>query len=140
MKSIESLISEGTKQALKALYNSSPEGLNIIIQRTRKEFEGDFTGYGFSVYTFDKRTPEQTAKDIGEYLKKEIAEIEDFNVIKGFLNLVISKSYWIDFLKRTNNKKLWHCKTCRGCQYYNGRIFAARIPISRLHLGHVGIT
>ena len=99
MKSIENLIAESTKQALASLYNAPSEGLNIVVQGTRKEFTGDFTIVVFPFLTISKKNPEQTAKDLGEYLKKEVAEIEDFNIIKGFLNLVIRKDYWINYLK-----------------------------------------
>jgi arginyl-tRNA synthetase len=99
MKSIENLIIEETKKALTALYNAATDGLNIVVQQTRKEFEGDFTIVVFPFLQMSKKNPEQTAKEIGEYLQKEVKEIDGYNVVKGFLNLSIGKAYWIDILK-----------------------------------------
>jgi len=99
-QSIETVIVEGVKKAVSTLYGANADNLNIIIQRTRKEFEGDFTIVVFPFLPLSKKNPEQTGNDIGEFIKKEIAEVEAFNVIKGFLNLSISKAYWIEYLKR----------------------------------------
>ena len=99
MKSIENLISEATKKALTSLYNANAEGINIALQQTRKEFEGDLTITVFAFTQLSKKNPEVTGKEIGEFLKNELKEVEDYNVIKGFLNLVISKDYWLQFLK-----------------------------------------
>ncbi|MGP8217504.1 MAG: arginine--tRNA ligase [Bacteroidia bacterium] len=105
MNSIENLISEHTKKALVKLYNAVEDKINVAIQPTRKEFEGDFTITAFAFTALSKKKPEETAAELGEYLKKEVAEIEDYNVIKGFLNLSISKKYWIDFLKANLNNR-----------------------------------
>src|SRR6185312_2876398 len=91
-QSIETVIVEGVKKAVSTLYGANADNLNIIIQRTRKEFEGDFTIVVFPFLPLSKKNPEQTGNDI--------AEVEAFNVIKGFLNLSISKAYWIEYLKR----------------------------------------
>src|SRR5580704_17032018 len=105
MQSIHSLISESIKKAVSSLYKAPTENLNISIQPTREEFEGDFTIVVFPFVTYSKKKPEDTAKEIGDYLKKNVNEIEAYNVIKGFLNLSVSKSYWIDFLKSISENK-----------------------------------
>lgn len=92
-------ISESAKKALAHLYNASAEKLNIPIQPTREEFQGDFTIVVFPFLSFSKKKPDETANEIGGFIKNEIPEIESYNVIKGFLNLVVSKAYWINFLK-----------------------------------------
>src|SRR5580704_17842212 len=99
MQSIHSLISESIKKAVSSLYNVPTENLNIAIQPTREEFEGDFTIVVFPFISYSKKKPEDTAKELGEFIKSDLKEIESYNVIKGFLNLSISKSYWIEFLK-----------------------------------------
>ncbi len=104
MKSIENLISEATKKALASLYNAQTESVNITIQPTRKEFEGDFTITVFAFTQLSKKNPEVTGKEIGEFLKSELPIVDDYNVIKGFLNLSISKLYWLEFLKSIFNK------------------------------------
>ncbi len=137
MKSIENLISENTKQAIASIYNVSSDGITVTIQPTRKEFEGDFTIVVFPFTPLTKKGPEQTAKDLGEYLKREVAEIEDYNVIKGFLNLVINKAYWIDFLKASwSNKEYGIAKPADGA---NTIMLEYSSPNTNkpLHLGHV---
>lgn len=99
MQNIELLISDAVKKGITSLYKASADNINLIIQRTRKEFEGDFTVVVFPITPLSKKNPEQTGKDIGEFLKAEVVEVEDYNVIKGFLNLNISKAYWINYLK-----------------------------------------
>jgi len=105
MKSIHNLITESLKKAIASLYNASIENLNIAIQPTREEFEGDFTIVVFPFVSYSKKKPEDTAKEIGEFVKNDLKEIEAFNVIKGFLNLSVAKSYWIDFLKAVSANK-----------------------------------
>lgn len=82
--------------ALTQLY--SIEQATVVIEPTRNEFEGDFTFVVFPYLKQSKKGPEQTASDIGAYLKEHVAQIASFNVIRGFLNLVINKQYWVDFV------------------------------------------
>ncbi len=69
----------------------------VELQPTRKDFTGDITLVVFPMLRYVKGNPEAIGKEIGDYLKSEVAEVSDFNVIKGFLNLVISNSYYLDF-------------------------------------------
>jgi len=105
MQSIHQLISESIKRAVSSLYKAPTDNLNIPIQPTREEFEGDFTIVVFPFVSHSKKKPEDTAKEIGEFVKNDLKEIESFNVIKGFLNLSVSKSYWIQFLKAASEDK-----------------------------------
>ncbi len=82
---------------IEKLYNQSPDEKRINFQKTSKDFEGDITIVVFPFTGISKKSPEQTANDIGNYLKENLAEVENFNVVKGFLNLVISSSFWLDF-------------------------------------------
>jgi len=137
MKGIEHIISESTKQAIVKLYNAPVDGLNVIIQGTRKEFTGDFTIVVFPFLTLSKKNPEQTAKDLGEYLKSEVAEIEDYNVIKGFLNLVVRKDYWINFLKNNlGNKDFGLAKPAADANTVMVE-YSSPNTNKPLHLGHV---
>ena len=95
---IETKVVQCISKATTALYNSEIEADKIVIQETRKEFHGQITVVTFPFTKFSKKTPEQTSKDLGEYLKEHIQEVEDFNVIKGFLNLSISDAYWTNRL------------------------------------------
>ncbi|QBQ41839.1 arginine--tRNA ligase [Sphingobacterium psychroaquaticum] len=98
--SIQQRLIEQTAHAVSALYQAEIPTTQITLQETRKEFEGQITIVTFPVTRFSKKSPEQTGAEIGEYLKANIAEIVDFNVIKGFLNISLADSYWIDLVQR----------------------------------------
>lgn len=137
MKTIEILIEEHVKNGLSALYNAKTDALNIVIQPTRKEFEGDFTVTVFAFTQLSKKNPELTGKEIGEYLQKEMPEVESFNVIKGFLNLSISKAYWIKFLQSVyTNKEYGLSKPADGAPLYMVE-YSCPNTNKPLHLGHI---
>ena len=95
---IENTIVQYIQKAVLSLYETDIQLDSIVIQETRKEFEGQVTAVTFPFTRFSKKTPEQTGAEIGEYLKENLKEVADFNVIKGFLNLSIADSYWVDEL------------------------------------------
>ena len=95
---IESTIVEQVKNAVQSLYQTEVAADSIVIQETRKEFEGQVTVVIFPFTKLSKIGPEQTGTQIGEYLKQHVAEVIGFNVIKGFLNLSVSDQYWVDQL------------------------------------------
>ncbi len=95
---LESKLSQCVKEAVQSLYDLLLSEKDITLQKTRKEFTGDFTIAVFPFVRASKKSPETTASEIGEYIKNHLKEVTDFNVIKGFLNLEISKSYWLNFL------------------------------------------
>ena len=70
----------------------------IQLQNTRKEFDGDITLVVFPFTKSSRKSPEATAVEIGEFIKLHLSEVENYNVIKGFLNLSIRKEYWLNFL------------------------------------------
>ncbi|GGE16505.1 arginine--tRNA ligase [Sphingobacterium cellulitidis] len=100
-KSIQELLIEKTVQAVSALYGAEIAASQLALQETRKEFEGQITLVVFPVTRFSKKSPEVTGNEIGNYLNENIQEIADFNVIKGFLNLSFSDTYWIELLNQT---------------------------------------
>lgn len=95
---IENQITQAVKAAINDLYNQQPNERAIQIQETRKEFEGDFTVVVFPFSKMSKKSAGETAQDMGEYLIEKLDTVTAFNVIKGFLNLSVSKEYWVDFL------------------------------------------
>ena len=97
--SIENIIIAGTKKAVSVLYNAELPDDQINLQETRKEFEGQITVVTFPFTRSSKKSPEQTATDIGKYLEENISEVTGFNVIKGFLNLTIADTYWLSTFK-----------------------------------------
>ena len=90
----ETFIFEKAKLAIQELYNAEVNEKMIQTQATRKEFEGDITLVTFPLLKTSKKSPEVTAQEIGAYLSEKCAEIESFNVIKGFLNIKFSQAYW----------------------------------------------
>lgn len=96
---IEQQITNAVSNALKALYDITPDATAIQLQKTKKEFTGNLTLVVFPFLKASHKNPEATAQEIGEYLVKNNQEISSFNVIKGFLNLVISPVCWIQQLE-----------------------------------------
>ena len=91
MLNIEEFISSVVCRATEELYGVSD---NIQIQKTRKEFEGDYTVVVFPLLRASKKSPEATATELGEKIVASTPEFKSFNVIKGFLNLAIDSSFW----------------------------------------------
>ena len=100
---IESKLIETVIEAVHDIYDQAPDAKTIQIQKTRKDFEGDFTLVVFPLLRMSKKSPEQTATELGDYLQQNVKEINSYNVIKGFLNLTIDKSFWLDFINSVGN-------------------------------------
>ena len=96
MKDLEILLVKPILAAVKELFGADLPENQVNFQTTRKEFEGDITLVVFPMVRFAKKSPEQTAEVVGNYLVENIEFVEKFNVVKGFLNMVISESYWLD--------------------------------------------
>ena len=90
---IDRYISEAVSRSVEALYGPLGEE-PLQIQKTRKEFEGDYTLVVFPLLRRSRKSPEATATEIGEYLAAHTPDIAAFNVVKGFLNLSLSASFW----------------------------------------------
>ncbi len=91
----------GAVKAVKELYGQDIAEDVINLQETRKEFEGQVTIVVFPVVRFSKKSPEETGNDIGTFLQQNVAEVVGFNVVKGFLNLSIAESYWVNLFNGT---------------------------------------
>lgn len=91
----------GAIKAVKELYGQEIAENVINVQETRKEFEGQVTIVVFPIVRFSKKSPEETANDIGSFLQEHVAEVTNFNVVKGFLNLSIAESYWMALFNDT---------------------------------------
>ena len=89
---IQEILHKQIKKALTELYLASEQ--RIQFQNTRKDFAGDVTLVVFSLLDVSKKNAEQTAEEIGDYLIKNVPEVAGFNVVKGFLNIEISKDFW----------------------------------------------
>lgn len=128
-------ITTATINAIKELYSQEVAESVINIQETRKEFEGQVTIVVFPITKISKKSPEETATAIGEYLVANVAEVSAFNVVKGFLNLSIADDYWINLF---NNELL---NDDFGKIKANGKKvmveYSSPNTNKPLHLGHV---
>ena len=104
---IETILTESIVAALKNLYGQEVAAEKIQLQKTRKEFEGDFTFVVFPFLQLSRKRPEETAQEIGEQLATTLPIVASFNVVKGFLNIAIAPSYWIGLLQQIDNDNHW---------------------------------
>ena len=132
---IENTIVQQIRSAVSILYQTEIAPDSIVIQETRKEFEGQVTAVTFPFTRFSKKTPEQTGTEIGEYLKDNVKEVEDFNVIKGFLNLSIADSYWSNELLNTIHSSSFGQFPSNGQKVMVE--YSSPNTNKPLHLGHV---
>ena len=99
----ESLIKSSISEALQSLYNLAVAPEEILLSETRKDFEGDTTLVVFPFIKSSKKSPEQTAEDIGNYIKANCELVSSFNVVKGFLNIVIDEAFWKKFFQQSTS-------------------------------------
>ncbi len=101
--SIENRIIKAVKDGIQSLYGVDVDEKQIQVQQTRSEFEGQLTVVVFPFLRASKKSPEQTGQELGQYLKENLSEVvANFNVVKGFLNLVISSQSWLELLQAIN--------------------------------------
>ncbi|MCQ2244151.1 MAG: arginine--tRNA ligase [Bacteroidaceae bacterium] len=99
---IEQQINAAALAAVKELYGAEVPAKMIQLQKTKKEFEGSLTLVTFPLLKTSRKKPEDTAQEIGEYLKANCPVVANFNVVKGFLNIVISEDAWLNLLNAIN--------------------------------------
>lgn len=95
---IENIISDGVVKAVKELYGADVEPKLVAPSATKKEFEGDLTVVVFPLLKISRKAPDATATEIGEWIGKNIDAVERFNVVKGFLNIIVSPAFWLGLL------------------------------------------
>lgn len=99
---IEQQITGSVIAGIKELYGADVAEAQVQLQKTKKEFKGHLTLVVFPFLRMSKKSPEQTAQELGEYLVKNEPAVAEFNVIKGFLNLTVASGGWIDLLNEIN--------------------------------------
>ncbi|MDR2389540.1 MAG: arginine--tRNA ligase [Tannerellaceae bacterium] len=99
---IEQQIAGAIAAGLRKFYGGDTPAEQIALQKTKKEFKGHLTLVVFPFLRISKKTPEQTAQEIGQYLAEHCPEVTEFNVIKGFLNLTLDASCWMGLLREIN--------------------------------------
>ena len=134
---IEKTLTQSVVEAIKSLYGADFNAEKIQLQKTRKEFEGDFTLVVFPFLSLSKKRPEETAQEIGEKLKENLSIISTFNVVKGFLNLSIAPSYWIELLKEIDKNENWGTVAADGNSPLVMVEYSSPNTNKPLHLGHI---
>ena len=132
---INTIIKENTAKALKALFDADVKPEDVSINGTRKEFEGDATVLVFPFVRVAKKKPEETGEMIGAYLLENVNEVTAFNVVKGFLNLSISNTYWLDFFKKENGNSSYGELSSTGKKILLE--YCGPNTNKPLHLGHI---
>lgn len=94
---IDNKLQKAVSEALKNLYNIDTPAENVVLQKTKKEFSGDYTIVVFPFVKQARKSPEMVASELGEAVKNMLEEVSDYNVIKGFLNFTVSDGYWTSY-------------------------------------------
>ena len=134
---IETLISQAAGEAVKALYGMEASEKMLQLQKTRSEFEGNLTLVVFPFVKAAKKSPEQTAQEIGEYLVQNCDAISKFNVVKGFLNLSIAEGAWLSLLQAIDQDDRFGMKKADENSPLVMIEYSSPNTNKPLHLGHV---
>ncbi len=134
---IEALISKAAGEAVKALYGMDANEKMLQLQKTRSEFEGNLTLVVFPFVKAAKKSPEQTAQEIGEYLVANCAAVEKYNVVKGFLNLSIGDGAWLQLLEAIDKDDNFGMKQATEDSPLVMIEYSSPNTNKPLHLGHV---
>ena len=134
---IETLISQAAGEAVKALYGMEANEKMLQLQKTRSEFEGNLTLVVFPFVKAAKKSPEQTAQEIGQYLVDNCSAVEKFNVVKGFLNLSIGEGAWLQLLQAIDQDDRFGMKPVHEGSPLVMIEYSSPNTNKPLHLGHV---
>ena len=137
MQRIEELLTTTVIKAGAQLWQAEISEAQVQLQKTKKDLEGDLTLVVFPLVRLARKSPEQTAQELGGFLESELPEVSSFNVIKGFLNIVISPAYWQTLISHVANTS-----------HYGVKVPASDAPLvmveysspntnKPLHLGHI---
>ena len=134
---IEDKLVASVISGLKALYGQEVPEKMVQMQKTKKEFEGHLTLVVFPFLKMSKKRPEQTAQEIGEYLKANDPAVAAFNVIKGFLNLTIASATWIELLNEIQADEQYGLMQVTDASPLVMIEYSSPNTNKPLHLGHV---
>lgn len=134
---IISEINKAALEAVKALYGQDVPEKMVQVQKTKKEFEGSLTLVVFPFLKISKKKPEDTAAEIGEWMKQNCKAVADYNVVKGFLNIVIDTAAWIEMLNDINADEHYGEKQATEDSPLVMIEYSSPNTNKPLHLGHV---
>ncbi|MBD3864427.1 arginine--tRNA ligase [Olleya marilimosa] len=133
--SLQNILEQHVKQAFKSVYNADLE--TVEFQATRKEFAGDITVVVFPMLRVVKGNPVQIGEAIGNYLVDNVAEVEGFNVVKGFLNLKIQASYFINYFNSIKDQETFGFVDASAENKAVMVEYSSPNTNKPLHLGHI---
>lgn len=134
---LEIRLQEVIINAIESLYGQVVTAGQLSLQKTKKEFEGHYTLVVFPFLKMSKKGPEQTAQEIGEWLKANASEVSSFNVIKGFLNLTIATTCWIDVLNEVHTAENYGITKADDNSPLVMVEYSSPNTNKPLHLGHI---
>lgn len=134
---IENIIADSVVKGINTLYGQDVPAAQVQLQKTKKEFEGHLTLVVFPFLRISKKSPEQTAQEIGDFLLKNESAVAAFNVIKGFLNLTVSSACWIDLLNDIHATEKYGFTEVTDASPLVMIEYSSPNTNKPLHLGHV---
>ena len=134
---IQGKLKEAALQAIKELYHTEADEKLIQLQKTKREFEGHLTLVVFPLLRISRKKPEETANDLGKYLQQHTELIAGYNVVKGFLNLVIASQAWLSLLEDVAAQEQYGFKPISEASPLVMIEYSSPNTNKPLHLGHV---
>jgi len=134
---IETKIADSVMEGIKVLYGQDVPAAQVALQKTKKEFEGHLTLVVFPFLKLSRKSPEQTAQEIGVYLQQNEPAVASFNVIKGFLNLTVSSACWMDLLNEIHADAEYGLTKATEASPLVMIEYSSPNTNKPLHLGHV---
>jgi len=134
---IEQNLQQAVSTALKSLYAIDADPETVVLQTTKKEFKGDYTIVMFPYVKQARKSPEQLANELGAAVKECVAEVADYNVVKGFLNLTVSDKYWLEFISQTVGEPNYGLKVADPAAAPVVVEYSSPNTNKPLHLGHI---
>lgn len=136
MSIIQSL-QQATAEAVQALYGQMPTPEQLQFQKTRSEFEGQWTLVAFPLLKISRKNPEATAQEIGAYLQEHCSLVEGIQIVKGFLNLSIAPAAWVEDFNAIRSDKTFGHKQAKADAPFVMVEYSSPNTNKPLHLGHV---
>lgn len=136
MSIIQSL-QQATAEAVQALYGQMPTPEQLQFQKTRSEFEGQWTLVAFPLLKISRKNPEATAQEIGAYLQEHCSLVEGIQIVKGFLNLSIAPAAWVEDFNAIRSDKTFGHKQAKADTPFVMVEYSSPNTNKPLHLGHV---
>jgi arginyl-tRNA synthetase len=133
---IEKILADKVSEAIQQLYGQPVDSATLTIQKTRPEFNGDLTLVIFPLIRLSGKSPEETGHDLGKWLEQNLSLVSSYNVVKGFLNMVIHDGYWMDFFLKNQSDAFYGFTADDGSDPV---VIEYSSPNTNkpLHLGHI---